>query len=106
MSARNFCRLPVVVRGNPSTLIGLFRCTDLVCAYDVALTRRASLRYNVHQVSMDGMTHEADKVIEDELQPGSTLSGKIIKTISWSWDNLVVNIRQYRQVLIPNGNTV
>ena len=44
MSTRDVGRLPVVDRDHPRRLLGVLRRTDLVRAYDVALTRRTALR--------------------------------------------------------------
>jgi CIC family chloride channel protein len=62
MGARDIGRLPVVARNNPDHLVGLLRRSELVRAYDGALTRRAKLRHNVNQVRLDALTPETMKL--------------------------------------------
>jgi CIC family chloride channel protein len=48
--------LPVVARDNRRKLLGVLRRTDLVRAYDIALTRRATLRHTAQQVRLGVFT--------------------------------------------------
>ncbi len=105
MGARDFGRLPVVARDHPTQLVGLLRRSDLVRAYDAALTRRATLRHSIHQIRLDAVTPEKVKVVEILIQPGSICAGKRMKDVPWPRDSIVASVRRGRQVFIPHGDT-
>ncbi|MCK6467146.1 MAG: chloride channel protein [Candidatus Brocadia sinica] len=48
IGVRDVGQLPVVARKNPRHLVGLLRNTDIARAYDLAVTRRASMRHRAH----------------------------------------------------------
>ncbi|MDE1889691.1 MAG: chloride channel protein [Planctomycetota bacterium] len=48
IGVRNVGQLPVVARNNLCRLVGLLRNTDIARAYDLAVTRRAAIRYHAH----------------------------------------------------------
>jgi CIC family chloride channel protein len=98
-------RLPVVERDNPRKLLGLLRRSDLLRAYDAALTRRAARRHSVYQQRLDAMTPEKVKILDVYIQPGSVASGKKIKKLTWPPDSIVASIRRKQQIIIPNGDT-
>lgn len=104
MSIRDVGRLPVVARDNPRKLLGVLRRTDLVRAYNIALTRRAALRHRAHQVRLS--TYESISVEEVTIQPGAPCVGHRIREVAWPSDCIITTIRRGRQVIIPNGNTV
>ena len=45
---RNVSQLPVVARDNSRRLVGLLCNSDIACAYDLAVTRRAAIRHRAH----------------------------------------------------------
>lgn len=106
MSARDIGRLPVVERRNSRQLLGLLRRSDLVRAYDAALTRRATTRHGVHQTRLDAVTPEKVKIIEVTIQPGAICAGKPMKEVPWPRDSIVASLRRGQQVLIPHGDTI
>ncbi len=56
MSHKDVGRLPVVDRDDPTHLLGLLRRSDLVRAYDLALSRRTTLRHRAHQIRLGTYT--------------------------------------------------
>lgn len=104
MSIRDVGRLPVVARENPRQLLGVLRRTDLVRAYDIALTRRAVLRHRAHQARLSA--YGGVDVEEVTVQPGAPCVGRRIRDMPWPHDCIIATIRRGRQVIIPNGNTV
>ncbi len=106
MGARDIGRLPVVARHNPRQLVGLLRRTDLVRAYDAALTRRATLRHSVHQTRLDAVTPEKVKIVELQIKPGSLCAGKQMKDVPWPRDCIVASLQRGRGVVIPHGDTI
>lgn len=104
MSARDVGRLPVVARDDPRHLLGVLRRTDLVRAYDAALTRRAALRHRAHQVHLS--TFSNVMVEEVVIEPGAPCAGHRIAEVAWPRDCVITTIRRGRQVMIPHGDTV
>ena len=105
MSIKDIGRLPIVERDNPRNLVGMLRRVDLVRAYDIALTRRASQRHLVQERQLDALTPESVQVTEVTIQPGAFCAGKRIKDIQWPRDCLIASLRHGRRTIIPHGNT-
>jgi len=45
---RNVNQLPIVARDNSRRLVGLLCNSDIACAYDLAIARRAATRHRAH----------------------------------------------------------
>jgi CIC family chloride channel protein len=106
MSTRAVGRLPVVKRDNPRHLVGLLRRTDIIRAYDLALTRRAVLRHRAHQVRLGAMSDEAMTVTEVQIDPEAFCTGKRISEIKWPQECVIATLRRGRHIVIPHGDTV
>ncbi len=105
MSGRDVGRLPVVDRDDPRRLLGVLRRVDLVRAYDVALTRRATLRHRAHQARLEVSTG-ALSVEEILIQPGAACECCRVGEITWPRDAVIASVRRGGQLLIPHGDTV
>lgn len=105
MSRRDVGRLPVVDRQNPRHLLGVLRRTDLVRAYDVALTRRTTLRHRAHEARLDISTG-ALSVEEIVIQPDATCDRRRVREIVWPRDAVIASVRRGGQMLIPHGDTL
>lgn len=105
MAPRDLSRLPVVDQDDPRHLLGVVRRSDIVRAYDVALSRRAALRHMAHQVRLDALTPEMIKISEILIRAGSACAGRQMKEIAWPEDSLVASLRRGRRVMIPHGDT-
>ena len=104
MSTRDIGRLPVVARDNRHKLLGMLRRTDLVRAYDMALTRRTTLRYTAQQVRLGAFT--GAEVIEVTIEPQATCADKRVSEVTWPQDCVLASVRRWPQILIPHGSTV
>lgn len=104
MSTRDVGRLPVVARGDPRVLLGVLRRTDLVRAYDAALTRRSAMRHRAQQVRLGAAT--GVNVEEVEIESGAPCAGRRVSEVAWSRGCVLVTIRRGRQVILPHGDTV
>lgn len=104
MSVRDVGRMPVVVRNNPCQLVGLLRRTDMIRAYDIALTRRTALRHSGQQVRLGIVS--GIEVEEALIQPGSACSDKRISEIAWPHECVIATVRRRSQLLIPHGDTL
>jgi CIC family chloride channel protein len=105
MAPRDLGRLPVVARENPRKLLGVLRRSDGIRAYQLALTRRATLRHRAHQVRLDSITPDLVDVTEIVLEPGSPLIGRLMKDIPWPRECVIASLRRGQRVLIPRGDT-
>jgi chloride channel protein, CIC family len=106
MSQRDIGRLPIVARTDPKRLVGVLRRTDLVRAYDVALTRRATLRHHAEVGRLDVSTGAAVSVHEITVAPDAACVGQRIGQAGWPRDSVIASLRRGRRVLIPHGDTV
>lgn len=104
MGSRDIGRLLVVPAGDPHRLLGLLRRGDIVRAYEVALTRRAALRHQAHQVRLAAFGQV--EVIELTVAPKAACAGQRISDIKWPPNTVITSIRRGRQVIIPHGHTV
>ena len=104
MGGRDIGRLPVVERDRPQHLIGVLRRSDLVRAYDLALTRRTTMRHHAQQVRLGAFT--GAQVIELVVPPDAPCTNHRIKDVAWPRDCVLASVRRGRQLLIPHGDTV
>jgi CIC family chloride channel protein len=104
MSTRDIGRLPVVARDNRRKLLGVLRRTDLVRAYDIALTRRTERRHNAQQVRLGSFT--GAQVIELTITPQAACANQRVSTVVWPRECVLASVRRGRQMLIPHGDTV
>lgn len=104
MGVRDVGRLPVVARANPQQLLGLLRRTDLVRAYDLALTRRAQLRHAAQQVRLGAFT--GAQVIEIVIEADAPCANRRVRDVSWPAGCVLASLRRGRQMVIPHGDTV
>ena len=104
MATRDVGRLPVVDHANPRKLIGMLRRSDLVRAYDVALTKRAAMRHQAQQVRLGSFSGVS--IEEFTIEAGSICAGKHISEIKWPRECVIASLRHGRQVMIPHGDTV
>lgn len=104
MGTRDIGRLPVVDRRDPRRMVGLLRRINVIRAYDVALTRRAILRHQAHEVRLGAVT--GVDVCEFTVEPGSTCAGRQVSQIAWPPACVVATLRRGAKVLIPHGDTV
>lgn len=105
MAAIDIGRLPVVDRQEPGRLVGLLRRSDMMRAYDLALTRRADMRQRARQVRL-GASTSGVQVIEMTVQPGAPCAGQKISVVPWPRDCIVASLRRGGRGIIPHGNTI
>lgn len=105
MGARDIGRMPVVSSNNTKQMVGWLRRPDLLRAYEVALTKRASERHRVHQVRLGAISGGNVQVFEFLIEEGSTCDGKEVREIAWPANCLVASLRKGHNVIIPHGET-
>ena len=104
MGARDVGRLPVVARDNARQLLGMLRRTDLVRAYDIALTRRAKMRHQAQQIRLG--TYGGVSVEELVISATAPCANKRVGQVAWPRDCVLASVRRKRQIMIPRGDTM
>lgn len=103
MGVRDIGRLPVVDPRHPERMMGMLRRSDVIRAYEVALSKRAALRHRARQVRL-GEVGRVD-VHEITIEPGAHCIGFRVRDIAWPRDCVIATIRRGRRLLIPRGET-
>jgi CIC family chloride channel protein len=106
MSRRDVGRLPVVARENPRQLLGILRRTDVIHAYDIALTRRVAQRHQEHAVRLDALTPGRVDIANVAIEIGAFAVDKAVKDIPFPHESVIASVQRGRQVFIPRGGTV
>ncbi len=104
MSTRDIGRLPVVSRDNQRQLVGVLRRSDLVRAYDIALTRRTTMRHSAQQVRLGSFS--GAQVIELTLETAAPCVNRRVSEVKWPRDCVLASVRRGSQTLLPHGDTV
>jgi len=106
MGARDVGRLPIVSRDDPTRLLGVLSRTNIVRAYDIALSRRAALRHRVHQVRLGALRGDETGIIDLTVHPESAVVNKPINVTRWPRDCIIASLRRRGRLIIPRGDTV
>ncbi len=104
MAPRDLSRLPVVARDDPRRLLGVVRRSDIVRAYDAALTHRTAIRHRAQQVRLGAWSGVG--VEEVVVEAGASCVGLRIAEVAWPRDCVIATLRRGRRVLFPHGDTV
>ena len=106
MSTRDIGRLPVVDRNHPQQLLGLLRRSDLVRAYDVALTRHAARRHRAQAGRLALASGTTVTVHEITVAHGVPCAGKPVRLTGWPTDSVIASLRRRGRTFVPHGDTV
>ncbi|HUH95904.1 MAG TPA: chloride channel protein [Anaerolineales bacterium] len=106
MSHHDVGRLPVVDRNHPRKLVGILRRMDVIRAYEIALTRRATQRHRAERVRLDAVTSEDVDVRDITVENDAACAGKKMSEVPWPHDSLIATVRRRNKVFIPHGETV
>jgi Trk K+ transport system NAD-binding subunit len=86
-------------------VLGVLRRTDLVWAYDIALSRRAALRHHAHRARLDISTG-ALNVEEIVIQADAVCDRRRVREVNRPRDAVIANVCRGGQMLIPHGDTL
>jgi chloride channel protein, CIC family len=103
MAARDIGRLPVVGRQQPQQLLGLLHRSDVVRAYELALTRRAAARSQVDRARLEAATQAG--VVQFVVARGAPCEGCRIGEVEWPRDCVIAGLRRKGRLIIPHGDT-
>ncbi|MBK8049153.1 MAG: CBS domain-containing protein [Anaerolineales bacterium] len=106
MSTRDVGRMPVVDRRDRTNLLGVLRRTDLVRAYDLALTRRTELRHRAHQVRLGASTGSELTIQEVTIDDGALCDRRKLRDVDWPVTAVIASVRRGHEVIVPRGETL
>ncbi len=104
MSIRDIGRLPVVAKDDARKVIGLLRRSDTIRAYNLALTRRTTLRHRAQQARLGVVT--GAQVEEVSIEHDASCVGKQVKEVGWPRDSVIASLRRGSRLMIPHGDTI
>ncbi|MAU08881.1 MAG: chloride channel protein [Anaerolineaceae bacterium] len=106
LGRRGLGRIPVVSRDDPDRLLGIIRRSNIVTAYNLALTRRTEIQQQAKHITT--RSPEGTEFIELTLSEGNQAVGKSVQEIAPNLpdDCILVSIQRKAKVLIPHGTTV
>lgn len=104
MSSRDIGRLPVVDPAQTRRLLGWISRSDIIRAYERALTRRVAIQHQLTHARLGAVS--GVNVFEFVVASGSAVDGKSLSEIAWPEDSLVASVHRGQRLIIPHGNTV
>jgi CIC family chloride channel protein len=106
MGTRGLGRLPVVDEENPRRLAGLIRRSDIIQAYNLALTRRAEQQQQQERQRLRNI--DGTEFLVVDLTPRDAAVGKSLQEVACEMPRqcILVSIRREGEVLIPHGDTI
>lgn len=106
LGVRGINKMPVVNRAEPDRVIGVIRRSDIVKAYNVALTQRARGQFDEERARLRLVDNT--EFLELEIPPNSPAVGQPLAALAHHLphDCVVVSIRRLGSVIIPHGDTV
>ncbi|HEY64669.1 MAG TPA: CBS domain-containing protein [Caldilineae bacterium] len=104
MGVRDIGRLPVVAREDPKRLLGMIRRSDIIRAYNIAITRRLELQHRMDQLRLGRVT--GTEFVQVDVAPESAAAGKQIRELVLPHECVIVSVRRGRGLIIPHGDTV
>lgn len=107
LNVRDVGRLPVVSRDNPKQLLGIIRRSDLLRAYNIALTNRAKIQHRMERLKLRHV--DGTEFVEIDIPPDAPCVNKMLSELARQLprDAVVVSVRRASgHVVIAHGDTV
>ncbi len=106
MGTRGLGRMPVVETDEPDRLIGMVRRSDIIRAYDLAVSRRAELQHRARRVQLRNL--DGTEFVDIVLETGDyAVDRRLVDVAPLIPDDcILVSIRRAGRVVIPHGDTV
>ncbi len=106
LNVRDVGRLPVVARDNPKKLLGVIRRSDILKAYNIALTNRAKIQHRMERIKLRHIDNT--EFVEIDVTPDSPCVNKTLAELGrlLPREAVIVSIRRASgQVIIAHGDT-
>lgn len=104
MSVNDIGRMPVVEAGDPLHIIGLLRRSDIIKAYDIAVSRRTFRRHRLNEARLNMLSHLP--VEEMRVEEGCPAANHTISELNWPADVIIASVQRHGQIIVPHGKTL
>lgn len=104
MAALDVGRLPVVASDDHGRLVGLLRRSDIVAAYQRAVTRSVGVQQRQEASRLRDLlgAHFVELVVAS----GAPAAGREVREIDWPGKTILTSIRRRGELVLPHGDTV
>lgn len=105
IGTRGIGQLPVVSPDTPRQLMGMLDRDDIIRAYNLAVTRRATVHHHTRRVEM--RSADSTEFIDFMLMAGDRAIGTSVQVVARQLprDCILISIRRDGRVFIPHGDT-
>lgn len=103
MGQRDVGRLPVLESATSRRPVGILRRSDVMRAYNRAITKRIEAQHSEEQLRLHTLT--GAHVVDYLIRPGAPLVGKKVKEVNWPSESSVAAIRRGEKLIVPHGST-
>lgn len=106
LSTRDVGRLPVVSRENPKQLLGIIRRSDLLKAYNIALTNKAKIQHRLERLKLRHVDNT--EFVEIDIHPEAICVGKTLSELARKLprEAVIISVRRASgKVVIAHGDT-
>jgi CIC family chloride channel protein len=106
MGVRGFSILPVISPEDPHTLVGIVRRSEIISAYNTALSRRSEIEHRARYIELQ--EENELEYFEICLIEGDKAIGQSLKQLAPKMppDCILISVRRDNKLLIPHGNTI
>lgn len=104
MASIDVGRLPVVSSEDHGRLVGLIRRSDIVKAYQRAVTRSVGAQQRQASGKLRDLT--GTRFLEVSVDPGAPVAGLEVSEVDWPPRTILTSVRRDGQVIMPHGATV
>ncbi|MBL8133506.1 MAG: chloride channel protein [Anaerolineae bacterium] len=103
MGQRDVGRLPVLESPAVRRPIGILRRSDVMRAYNRAISRRIEEQHNAERLRLHTLT--GAHVVDLLVRPGAPVAGKQVKEVKWPAESSLAAIRRGEKLIVPHGST-
>ncbi|MEW5959114.1 MAG: chloride channel protein [Chloroflexota bacterium] len=106
LNVRDVGRLPVVSRQDPKKLLGIIRRSDLLRAYNIALTNKAKIQHRLERIKLRHVDNT--EFVEIDITPEAVCVDKTLSELSKKLprEAVIVSVRRASgKVVIAHGDT-
>lgn len=103
MASIDVGRLPVVASEDHGQLVGLVRRSDVVKAYQRALTRSVAAQQRKQTRQLRDLA--GTQVVEFRVAADALSAGRRVRDVAWPRRTILTGVRRDGEVIMPNGDT-
>lgn len=104
LAALDVGRLPVVASDDHGRLVGLLRRSDVVKAYQRAVTRSQGVQHRQETSRLRDLLDA--HFVELAVSPGAPAAGREVRQVEWPRKTVLTSIRRRGELILPHGDTL